>query len=292
MAQFLIRYGEIGLKSKAVRQRFQRILVDNIQTQFMHNGLECRTSSDYGRVYLWTGDADAAKPILARVFGIVSFSEVQETTSRMEDIQAVAIELAGPLLSQGTRFAVRARRTGEHTFTSMELGREVGSAIYLANEDLELKVDLTKPEVEVHVEVRQNKTYLFVDRQPGPGGMPLASQGKILGLVEEEKDIVSVWLMMKRGCRVYLMAKDEKMVEPLRIWDPNLKLMKYPDKIDNDSMEHMAWRKKAEGIVVGWTLEQMLDKELGQDLKLPIFHPVVGLSDDEIDEMVAMVKRG
>ncbi|MCK5038860.1 MAG: hypothetical protein KAS16_07145 [Thermoplasmata archaeon] len=290
MAQFLIRYGEIGLKSKAVRQRFQRILVDNIQTQFMHNGLECRTTSDYGRVYLWTGDADAARPILARVFGIVSFSEVQETISKMEDIGTVAIELAKPLLSHGTRFAVRARRTGEHAFTSMELGRDVGSAIYLAHEDLELKVDLTKPEVEVHVEVRQNKTYLFVDRQPGPGGMPLSSQGKILGLVEEEKDIVSIWLMMKRGCRVYLMAKDETLVEPLRAWDPNLKLIDYPKNVDDDTISHMAWRKKAEGIVVGWTLEQMGEKSF--DLDLPIFHPVVGLSDDEIGKMLEMVRRG
>lgn len=292
MAQFLIRYGEIGLKSKAVRERFQRILVDNIQTQFMHNGLECRTTSDFGRVFLWTGDADAARAILARVFGIVSFSEVQETSSKMEDIQAVAIEMVNPLLSNGTRFAVRARRTGEHTYTSVDLGREVGSAIYLANEDLKLKVDLTKPEVEVYVEVRQNKGYIFIDRQPGPGGMPLASQGKILGLVDEEKDIVSLWLMMKRGCRVYILAKNEKLVEPLRTWDPNLKILDYPDDkvVDDDLLEHIAWKKKAEGLVVGWTLEQIPEKHL--KLNLPIFHPIVGLSDDEIGNLLEMVRRG
>ena len=292
MAQFLIRYGEIGLKSKSVRERFQRILVDNIQTQFMHNGLECRTTSDFGRVFLWTADADAARPILARVFGIVSFSEVVETTSHMEDIKAVAIELAQPLLSHGTGFAVRARRTGEHEYTSVDLGREVGSAIYLANEKLKLKVDLTNPEVEVYVEVRQNKSYLFIDRQTGPGGMPLASQGKILGLVEEEKDIVSLWLMMKRGCRVYILAKDEKLVEPLRTWDPNLKILGYPDDkvVDDDFLEHLAWKKKAEGLVVGWTLEEIPEKHL--KLNLPIFHPVVGLSDDEINEMLEMVKGG
>ncbi len=290
MAQFLIRYGEIGLKSKAVRERFQRILVDNIQTQFMHNGLECRTTSDFGRVYLWTADADAARPILARVFGIVSFSEVRETSSLMDDIRGVAIELAQPLLSHGTRFAVRARRTGEHEYTSVDLGREVGSAIYLANEELELKVDLTNPEVEIFVEVRQNKTYVFTDRQSGPGGMPLASQGKILGVVEDEKDIVSLWLMMKRGCRVYVMARDEKLVEPLHAWDPNLRILECPDKMDDNTLEHMAWKKKAEGIVVGWTLGQIPGKHM--DLKLPIFHPVVGLSDDEIDRLLAMVKRG
>ena len=96
MAQFLIRYGELGLKSKGVRERFQRILVDNIQTHFMHHGIECRTSFDYGRVYLWTGDGDGAKSILARIFGVVSFSEVVETTSDLEDIKAKAAELSRP----------------------------------------------------------------------------------------------------------------------------------------------------------------------------------------------------
>ena len=67
--------------------------------------------------------------------------------------------------------------------------------------------------------------------------MPLASQGKILGLVEEDKDIVSVWLMMKRGCRVYLMAKDEELVEPLRTWDPNLKLIDHPKRLFLEQFE-------------------------------------------------------
>ena len=86
------------------------------------------------------------------------------------------------------------------------------------------------------------------------------------------------------------MAKDEELVEPLRTWDPNLKLIDHPKSLDDDTISHMAWRKKAEGIVVGWTLEEMGEKSF--DLDLPIFHPVVGLSDDEIDEMLAMVRRG
>ena len=194
MVQFLIRYGEIGLKSKAVRERFQRILVSNIQTHFMKMNLECRTFSDYGRVYLWTENAEDARTILRRVFGIVSFSEVVETTSDMEDIKKIAIDISKDLLSKGTHFAVRARRTGQHDFTSVDLGRDVGSAIYLANEELELKVNLTKPEVEVFVETRQNKTYLFIGKVAGPGGMPLGSQGRIIGIAEDRKDIVSICL--------------------------------------------------------------------------------------------------
>lgn len=292
MAQFLIRYGELGLKSKGVRERFQRILVDNIQTHFMHHGIECRTNFDFGRVYLWTGDGDAAKNILARIFGIVSFSEVIETTSGLEDIKAKAAELSRPVFFQGARFAVRARRTGEHKYTSMELGRDVGSAIYLANEKMEPKVDLTSPEIEFFVEVRQNKTYIFTGKTPGPGGMPLSSQGKIIGVLEQEKDIAAIWLMMKRGCRTFILTRDEKMAENLRIWDPNLKILAYPEDPDIDAVGYHASRKKAEGIVVGWTLPELELEDNKIETFLPVFHPLVGLSDKEIADIVQMVKKG
>ncbi len=296
MVQFLIRYGEIGLKSKAVRERFQRILVNNIQNHFMKMGLECRTTSDYGRVYLWTENAEDARTILRRVFGIVSFSEVVETTSDMEDIKKVAIGISKGLLSKGTHFAVRARRTGEHDFTSVDLGRDVGSAIYLANEELELKVNLTKPEVEVFVETRQNKTYLFIGKTPGPGGMPLGSQGRVIGIAENRRDIVSIWLMMKRGCRVFVLPKDESIIDSLWAWDPDMKLLDFenhtPDiPISQNPELIMTWarRKKAEGLVLGWDLKDLDENKL--DIPLPIFHPRIGLSDQEVLDMLEMIEK-
>ncbi len=296
MVQFLIRYGEIGLKSKAVRERFQRILVNNIQAHFMKMGLECRTASDYGRIYLWTEKPEDARIILRRVFGIVSFSEVVETTSEMEDIKAVAIDISKDLLGKGTHFAVRARRTGQHDYTSVDLGRDVGSAIYLANEDLGLKVDLTKPEVEVFVETRQNKTYLFVGKTPGPGGMPLGSQGKVIGIAEDRKDIVSIWLMMKRGCRVFILPKDEEIIDSLWAWDPGMKLLDFENHtpeipISQNAELIMTWarRKRAEGLVLGWDLKQVEENKL--DVPLPIFHPRIGLSDEEVLDMLDMIEK-
>ena len=57
---FLIRYGELALKSRPVRQRFQKRLIDNIHAHFVKGGLECRTDSDHGRIFLWADDEEQA----------------------------------------------------------------------------------------------------------------------------------------------------------------------------------------------------------------------------------------
>ena len=61
MAMFLIRYGELALKSPKVRKRFEKQLLDNIHTHFAHHNTECMTSHDGGRIYLKTGDEKTAE---------------------------------------------------------------------------------------------------------------------------------------------------------------------------------------------------------------------------------------
>jgi thiamine biosynthesis protein ThiI len=90
---------------------------------------------------------------------------------------------------------------------SQELGEYVGSAIYDAIPGL--TVDLTNPEYEIFVEMRECGGIVYDERFPGQGGLPGGSQGKALALLSSGIDSpVAAWLAMKRGCEVAFVHVD------------------------------------------------------------------------------------
>jgi thiamine biosynthesis protein ThiI len=53
------------------------------------------------------------------------------------------------------------------------------------------------------VEVLPAETFIYVDRTPGPGGLPVGGSGTVLALLSGGIDSpVAAWRMIKRGCRV------------------------------------------------------------------------------------------
>jgi len=279
MALYLIRYGELGLKSPGVRRIFERALRRNITSRYADARIECRIESDWGRIFLWSDDVVFTETLLSRTFGIVSFSRAEETDSSPESICNMAVGVAAPLFKEGMGFAVRARRKGQHPYTSMELARDTGSAIWLANEDKNPRVDLTNPELEIFVEVRQNRAFVYTEKVQGPRGMPLGTQGRVIGIVEKPLDIVACWLMMKRGCRVIAATSNPELVEPLRSWAPELKIMQLkPD------LERLAKSQHAKGIVLGWDIAQYDAKHGEVDgLGVPVFYPLIGMAGADIE---------
>ncbi len=282
MALYLIRYGELGLKSKRVRSRFESILKNNIMARFISGKRECRLESDRGRIYLWSDDSGFTEEVLSKTFGIVSYSMAMETDSVPESIYALAIEISKPLFKKGTSFAVRARRSGQHPYTSMELARDAGSAIYLANEELEPRVDLGSPELEVFIEVRQKRAFIYTCVCRGPGGMPLGSQGRVIGLLEEQRDIAACWLMMKRGCRVVVVAQNPELAVPLKSWDPELKVM--PPSLNLDDIIES---NRALGTVLGWDMERFDTESLKTEY--PVFHSLIGMADADIEKLIKKI---
>jgi thiamine biosynthesis protein ThiI len=64
-------------------------------------------------------------------------------------------------------------------------------------------VDLHTPELEIHVEVLPAETFVYADRTPGPGGLPVGVSGTVVALLSGGIDSpVAAWRMMKRGCHV------------------------------------------------------------------------------------------
>ena len=277
MSVLLVRYSEIGLKSAPVRRRFENQLKDNMLSMLMEDGVEALVTKNGARYYVEATDPDAAVASLRRVFGVGSISVAEECdSSRMEDICPKAAEYSRSRISAGQSFAVKARREGSQGYTSMDVGREAGSAIFIGNEDGGVRVDLTDPDVVFYVEVRENRAFVFGEYIRCHAGLPVGSQGKVIAEVGDERGMVAAWLMMKRGCRV-IAHGDADLIALLRRYDPLLKV--------GDG------NPQALGYVLGTSLDG-LDAVDVSSYDVPVYFPTIGMSDDEVSELAGVIRAG
>ncbi|MBI5460347.1 tRNA uracil 4-sulfurtransferase ThiI [Methanobacterium sp.] len=196
----IVRYGEIGVKSPKVRGRFERKLIANIKTV-----INDRVDIKQGRIFIYPQDLNKTLKSLQKIVGIVSYSPATVTHTDKISIKELIEIYINELVNEGSfsssdSFAVRCRRVGKHDFSSQEMAAYAGSVVYGVTKS---KVDLSNPDFELFVEVRDDKTYIFHEKIQGLGGLPLGTQGKVIALVSGGIDSpVATFLMMKRGCSV------------------------------------------------------------------------------------------
>ncbi len=280
VAIVLVRYCEIGLKSTPVRRKFETVLRDNMLAMLASDHVEALISYGDARYYLESDDTERCEASLKKVFGIASISIASQCTSDMEDICRAAAEYSLSRLQPGQSFAVRARREGTHPYTSMEVGREAGSAIFLANEDKGISVDLHKPDKIFYIEIRNNKAFIFDEYINCPGGLPMGSQGRVICEFRDDcRSIVSAWTMMRRGCRVYVEGDGDTSV--LRMYDPALRT------VTGDESPGMI--KDLMAKVSGTGVEGLKDYDYG-DYGLPVFFPTAGMTDGEVDTLYDSIR--
>jgi thiamine biosynthesis protein ThiI len=204
----LARYGEIALKGRPVRRRFEDRLTRNIADCLRRNEIEGTVRRIRGRIVVETPAAREACSQLRRVFGVVSSSPCRTTDSRMSSIEDAALDLASTLLGPGATFAVDTNR-GLKAFplTSPEVNGRIGEQIRNATG---AEVDLGNPSVTIGIDIRDS-TYLFNETLPGPGGLPVGTAGRVLSLFSGGIDSpVATYLMMKRGCESDLLYFDNR----------------------------------------------------------------------------------
>lgn len=289
----LVRYGELALKSSPVRREFEAALRRNLLDQFVEAGLEGRVRADHGHLYVEVADAERAMRLVARVFGVTSASVVREVPTDRPVITRTVLELVGPRLGPAARFAVRARRTGQHPFTSQELARDLGGDVLERFSSLGLRVDLEHPEIEIFVEVRGPRTYLYFDRTPGPGGLPLGVAGRLVAYVDGLRGALGAWLMMKRGCRVGIVvapAGEACARDVLARYDPQLRLEGASPAEDGwpANLGSLADAIHADGIVLPLSVEEY-PEAVGRWGDRVVFSPTVGLTDLEVEERWGIV---
>ena len=204
----LARYSEIALKGRASRRRMENLLVNNIIDALKSNGIRGkRVWVKEARVWVCCFDsedeASYAAQHVTRVMGIVSASPVVEYVF---DSLEHLVELGRRFFAErvkGKIFAVRAHRVGEHDFTSKDVEKLLGEALL---KEGARGVNLENPEYEAFVEVRWGQVYFYDKIIPGPGGLPVGSEGTVLALFSGGIDSpVASWMILKRGCRVHLL---------------------------------------------------------------------------------------
>ena len=199
---FLIKYGEIGIKGKN-RYIFEDALVKQIKFSLKHAEGKFKVYKSQARVYVdceGDFDYDEAVQCLQRVFGIVGICPVLRLKD--EGVEKLAKDVVAYVqdvhTKQNQTFKVEARRANKkYPLNSMELNCELGGAILEACP--QMKVDVHKPEISLHVEMRE-EVYVYSKVILGQGGMPVGTNGKAMLLLSGGIDSpVAGYMVSKRG---------------------------------------------------------------------------------------------
>ncbi len=199
---FLIKYAEIAIKGKN-RYIFEDALVAQIKYQLKNVEGEFRIVKEMGRIFIYTDgefDYDETIEALKRVFGIFSICPaVVLEDEGFERLSQEVTEYVKKLYGEkALTFKVNTRRNKKtYPMQSMEISSALGGAILDACPNM--KVDVHHPDVFVNVEIR-NKIYLYSENIPGPGGMPLGTNGSAMLLLSGGIDSpVAGYMIAKRG---------------------------------------------------------------------------------------------
>src|SRR5688572_26106024 len=180
MNSIVIHYQEIALKGKN-RPWFLGRLVRNIRRALSDLDVKA-VRALMGRIEVVLGPGagrDEISERLRHTFGIANFSYAAAGTP---DIEALSAAILGDLGDRTCRsFRVSARRADKRfPLTSPQIEREIGGRI---KEARGWKVDLSNPELVIHVELLTNDAFYFFDKVRGAGGLPTGTAGRVTCLL-------------------------------------------------------------------------------------------------------------
>lgn len=202
---FLIKYAEIGIKGKN-RYMFEDALVCQIEYALKRCEGEFEVRKAQGRIYVDATtefDFDETVDNLKTVFGISSICPVvyveDEGFEKLKETVNDYMRKAHPDCK--LTFKVHSRRGRKnYPLESMEINAKIGESILASFPDM--KVDVHNPQLNLHIEVRE-KIYIYSSEIPGPGGMPIGTNGKAMLLLSGGIDSpVAGYMISKRGVMI------------------------------------------------------------------------------------------
>jgi len=265
MTLYLCRYGEIFLKGLN-RKHFEDALVRNIKLMAEQRNLSIMIKKIHNRLLIESEEKELS--FLANVFGLVSYSRVKQAVLDWEELKGTALQLMQEEKQKFNTFKINAQRQNKKfPLTSPEINRELGKYLEAKTKK---EVDMHQPDIELGVEVEEDCVYLFAEKIPSVGGLPVGCEGRVALLVENEDSLQAGKLMMKRGCAIYPFALKEKDISLLQEYSPfplELKIVKTIKEI-----EAWAEKEKVGAMAVGQRMENF--KEL--KTTLVVMRPLVG----------------
>jgi thiamine biosynthesis protein ThiI len=322
---FLIKYAEIAIKGKN-RYLFENALVRNIEYQLRQVEGRFTVRKENGRVYVDTeGDYDYDETVsaLQRVFGIVGICPVvlleDEGFDKLAQEVVAYVDQTYP--DKHFTFKVDSRRARKnYPMTSMELSAAIGEKILETFP--ETKVDVHRPEVMIHIEIRP-LINIYSTEIAGPGGMPLGTAGRAMLLLSGGIDSpVAGYMVAKRGVTIeatYFHAPPytserakQKVIDlakkvarysgPIRLRVVNftdIQLYIY-EKCPHDELtiimrrymmkiaEHFAEEGQCLGLVTGESIGQVASQTMqalavtNEVCEMPVYRPLIAMDKQDI----------
>lgn len=202
---FLIKYAEIGVKGKN-RYMFEDALVGHIRHALEKVGGGFIVSKESGRIYAQAQssfDYDEAVEALKCVFGVAAICPMLQVDDEgYEELKKQVLDYVDQVYpDKNFTFKVEARRADKnYPVVSNQINRDLGEVILETYP--QTRVDVHHPDVLLYVEIR-NRINLFSLVIPGPGGMPVGTNGKAVLLLSGGIDSpVAGYMIAKRGVKL------------------------------------------------------------------------------------------
>lgn len=313
--------GEIYLKSRRTRDRFVKVLTENVAAALRNVGIDGTVRrTGYHELRVEAADLERAGATVAGVFGVGRVMRVQPRLfTDLDDLASAVVERSASRV-EGKRFAVRIKRRGHHPWRSKEAEALIGGMLA----GRAAGVDLDHPEVTVAARVSGNEALLVDEEWSGVHGLPLGTQEHGLALLSGGIDSpVAAWMMMRSGCPIdflHLTMECSVSDQALAVghdlasrWahghEPSLHVIDFQpvkdairDGVDPryrqvvlkslmlSTAEQVALRSGVQMVVTGDSLGQVSSQTaahivvLDRATEMPIIRPLIALRKDEIME--------
>jgi thiamine biosynthesis protein ThiI len=196
----VIHYHEIALKL-GNRRFFEQQLRRNVLRATSALGVKdvLRLSGRMLGIIAPGADWEKIATALRKVFGIAYFAPAVKLEQNMAEIKATAVKLLAD--KTFASFKVETKRSQKHfPITSPQINAEVGEYI---RQRFPARVDLSQPELTLHLEVVDNYALMYTGRIEGPGGLPVGVSECAVCLISGGIDSpVAAYKMMKRGVKL------------------------------------------------------------------------------------------
>jgi tRNA uracil 4-sulfurtransferase len=276
-----------------------QVLKNNMLYACSQESISVKIVMERGRFFLHTSHIKKATDVLKKVFGIVSFSPVWDTSAELSVLTRDVLNVLSPFINSKTSFALRVRRSGTHEYTSQDVAVHVGQAVC---DYFHSSVDLDCPDVELFIEIRDENAFLFVEKIDGVGGLPYGTQGTVGCHVKTMADILASFFLMKRGCFIHFISSNEKTIEQinlfLRRWYIKKSITIYEPTLSENNHQFLQEEYKlhhCDAICTGLTLmedtEEALTeiKKFQRDFSLPILTPLISMTEQEYQNSIKQV---
>ncbi len=203
---FLIKYAEIGIKGKN-RYLFEDALLSHIHHALKRLDGQFTVTKESGRIYAHAGapfDYDEVTVALTCVFGVAAVCPLK----RVEDLGFEALKkqvveyIEETYPDKSFTFKVNTRRVNkQYPGSSEQINRDLGEVILETFP--QTRVDVHQPDVLLNVEIRPKGVNLYSRVIPGPGGMPVGTNGRAMLLLSGGIDSpVAGYMIAKRGVKI------------------------------------------------------------------------------------------